>query len=469
MTRRLVMAIVATVVATLLVAGFGTLVLTVRAERTTAERELRVQASDFATAIADSSTPLVFLNQVRKALKLADVGIVTLANPTGPNTKLPTGIALADVRVDALRQGLVVSGRRGSIVYAAATAATRRGQFAIVLTRHPDSPLRPAFGWFFLAAVGTLILATLVAVTLSRRLTKPLRDARAATHRIADGQFSTRIPMPARGRRDELTDLTHSINVMASTLERSQTLEQRFLLSVSHDLRTPLTSIRGYAEAIADGAVRDPASAAGVILSEATRLERLVRDLLDLAKLEQRAFTFSLATTDLATVADRTANGFAPGSERDGVAVLVSAPVRVLVTADPDRLAQVVANLTENAFKYSRSRIIITAFADRGDGVITIDDDGPGIAPEDQPHVFERLYRSKHEPVRREVGSGLGLAIVRELVHGMGGSVGAEAAPGGGARMTVRLPLAPQPPSASTSTLTPPADPVSGSSTPLAT
>ena len=113
----------------------------------------------------------------------------------------------------------------------------------------------------------------------------------------------------------------------------------------------------------------------------------------------------------------------------------------VVVTADPDRLAQVVANLTENALKYAHSLVNVTAVSMNGAGLLTVDDDGPGIEPDDLPHVFERLYVARDRPQRRENSSGLGLAIVRELVVGMGGEVAAGAAPKGGARLSCRLPL----------------------------
>jgi two-component system sensor histidine kinase BaeS len=205
-------------------------------------------------------------------------------------------------------------------------------------------------------------------------------------------------------------------------------MERQFLLSVSHDLRTPLTSIRGYAEALADGQATDPSQAAWVILNEARRLERLVQDLLELARLDTRRFSLDLRAIDAADVVTETVEGFGPAAEKAGVALNVHAEPAPC-TADADRLAQVVANLLENALKYAATRIDVTV----GPGVeISVDDDGPGITTEDQPHVFEPFYRSTRTPTR-EVGTGLGLAIVRELVEAMGGSVQA------GKAMVVRL------------------------------
>ncbi len=193
---------------------------------------------------------------------------------------------------------------------------------------------------------------------------------------------------------------------------------------MSHDLRTPLTSIRGYAEAIADGTAPEPAAAGEVILTESRRLERLVRDLLDLARLESHQFTLALTPVNLVDVAAATVDGFRPDAEANRIRlVMVGATDSITVRADPDRLAQVVANLVDNAMKYASSTVTIGTSLDDGRATLVVDDDGPGIATEDLPHVFERLYVSRHQPVRKETGSGLGLAIVHELVLAMGGTV----------------------------------------------
>ncbi len=231
---------------------------------------------------------------------------------------------------------------------------------------------------------------------------------------------------------------------------------------MSHDLRTPLTSIRGYAEAIADGAAPDAQLAAGVILAESRRLERLVRDLLDLAKLEGRQFSMQIVPIDIGELVTDSVDGFRREIEDAGLSLTMHRPAQpVWALVDPDRLAQVVANLVENAHKYAAHRIDVSIVGDPSRPRIEVADDGPGIAEVDLPHVFERLYVAAAEPQRKEVGSGLGLAIVRELVDAMGGSVRAEANPGGGARMVVGLRPAeagipPLPPAFSEPAATPP-------------
>jgi len=281
------------------------------------------------------------------------------------------------------------------------------------------------------------VLGAIAAAFLGRRLTRRIRDASAATQRIAGGQLSTRVEPPAADDHDEIAELLRSVNSMAEAMERSKLLEQQFLLSVSHDLRTPLTSIRGYAEAISDGAA-EPAVAAGVIQSESRRLERLVADLLDLAKLQSRSFSLHPSPIDLRAALAAAVSGFAPDAGERQIMLQMQQGPPVPVSADPDRLAQVAANLVENALGYARFEVVVAITAD---GLVTVDDDGPGIAAADLPHVFERLYASRSGPQRRESSSGLGLAIVRELIHAMGGEVGAGTSPSGGARLWFRLPL----------------------------
>jgi signal transduction histidine kinase len=209
---------------------------------------------------------------------------------------------------------------------------------------------------------------------------------------------------------------------------------------VSHDLRTPLTSIRGFAEAIADGKAPDDAQAAAVITAESRRLERLVGDLLELAKLDARRFSLDVRATDVAEVVTETAEGFRPAADDANVQLEVTTNGQggLVATADPDRLAQIVANLVENALKFASETITVGATHDDGAVVVWVADDGPGIPADDLPHVFERFFTSTRTPARR-VGSGLGLSIVRELVDAMGATVRAEPTDGRGARIVVAL------------------------------
>ncbi len=456
MTRRLTLVILATVAATLLVAGLGTLVLARLGARQHTENELRTQATSLAASIddLDNQAELRVLVNLRNTLNLEGIAVMRFGPGGRTVDSYPEGVQPADIDLAALRNGETLSGNHGSLVYAAApatvtlrTANPREILAVVVLTRQADTPLRPATGWFLIAAVATLAIGALVAWRFGKRLTRPLREAQDATHRISAGDLSARVPVAHPGSNDELTSLAESINTMAETLERSKGLERQFLLSVSHDLRTPLTSIQGYAEAITDGALPDAAEGGAVILSEARRLDRLVKDLLDLAKLESRQFSMTFESVDLADVAAATVDGFRPEADDASIALELHAPQDpITVVGDTDRLAQFTGNLVQNALKYARSRVIVAAGVSDGWARLDVMDDGPGIAPEDLPHVFERLYVARRQPDRRETGSGLGLAIVRELVTAMGGIVRASAANAldttmAGACLSVFLPL----------------------------
>src|SRR4051812_5410023 len=409
MTRRITLTMVAVVAGALVVAGFGSLAL-IRAEaRRSTVRDLRGQAQGVAELVDDAGVGRNAPNAnirapvLRRILKITDQQIVRIGQPGQPNDQMPSGIVLDDGAVARLNNGEIVSGQQADLAYAVAPGRTARGaRFGVVLTR----PVRTGGGaglWLLIASGAALLVAGAVAADLGRRLTRPLREAEDATRRIADGDLATRIP--ARGEDSELASLIESINAMAASLERSRGLERQFLLSVSHDLRTPLTSIRGYAEAITEKKAR-PEQAASVILSESRRLERLVGDLLELAKLDARSFSLDVRATDIGEVVADTAEGFAPAAEDAGVALAVDAArgTGLLAEADPDRLAQVVANLVENALKYARTSIGVGVARVDDDVEISVVDDGPGVDPDDVEHVFDRFYTGTRRPLR-QVGS----------------------------------------------------------------
>ena len=447
MTRRLVLVIVATVAATLLLVGGTTLVFATLQARSRTEADLKELAASINEGLAQSGQttagvrPLA-LTAFRRALRLDGIELMTVTRGGRLLGNRPEGVPASALDPTALAAGTTESGRSGSLVWVADPVETRNRTVVTVVTRHTGSGLAESAGWFLLASLLTLAIGAAVAVVVGRRLGRPVRQADDAARRIAAGELSTRLT-PPRGRPgDELVDLAHAINTMAESLERSRTLEQQFLLSVSHDLRTPLTSIRGYAEAISDGTAPDVGRAAAVITRESRRLERLVADLLDLARLDARSFSLVPVDVDLGHAAEGAVTAAQPQAERLGLTYTVTAPPQlVTVSADPERLGQVIANLLENAQKFARTTVAVRVAASGDRAELAVEDDGPGIADEDLPHVFERLYVSAHRPTRSENGSGLGLAIVQQLVSAMGGTVRAERAASGGARLVVDLPL----------------------------
>ena len=444
MRRRFTLAIVGVVAGALLVAGLGSFVLLTVQSRRDARREVRDLAVRVAAEAASQRTtanPTPALRPLQNFLRHTQAVTLVVVRSGGIAGALPPGVSTADVNLAELRAGRIVVGFHGRTAYAAAPFTVQQVQLAAVAAQRA-SGAGGAGLYLLLAGGGALVVAFGVAETLARRIARPLVTVQQAAGRIAEGDLAVRVT-PESASYPEVASLTASVNAMADRLERHRDQERQFLLSVSHDLRTPLTSIRGFAEALADGTATDTPKAAGVIAAEARRLERLVRDLLDMAKLDARQFALHPQPVDVAEVVADTAGGFAPTAEQLGLRLVVNEPGdRPSVIADPDRLAQVVANLIENACKYAASTIQVTTWNRGTAAVVTVDDDGPGIPPEDLPHVFDRLWTNPRAPARH-VGSGLGLAIVAELVGAMGGTVRAESA--SGTRMVVTLSAGPPP------------------------
>ena len=358
-------------------------------------------------------------------------------------TDLPQGLRPSDLDTRTLLAGRGQSGQRGRTVFVADPLQVVNGNTpVVVLTQRVETqPLGRAGPFFLLAGAVALVVAGIVAFYLARRLTRPLTAMGRTADRIAAGDLSARVDL-GRHPDDELAGLARALDGMAAQLEAARGLERDFLLSVSHDLRTPLTSISGYAEAIADGTVdsrENQKRAAEVIGAEARRLERLVADLLDLARLDAHEFSLTPRPVDAAEVVREAVDAFEPAAREIGVELVVDQPAPSRVDADPERLGQVVANLVENALKYARSRVTVGVSSANGTLELRVDDDGPGIDPDDRPRVFDRLYTSRPAPGRK-VGTGLGLAIVRELSAAMGGSADVQVLDGQGTRFVVRIP-----------------------------
>ncbi|HTU84893.1 MAG TPA: HAMP domain-containing sensor histidine kinase [Solirubrobacteraceae bacterium] len=332
-------------------------------------------------------------------------------------------------------QGTVsVTGR--SLVYASRPTPTG----LIVLVRSAAvafSEWRPFIGSLLLAGLGGTLLAVALSFLLARRLTRPIGELSAATRRLAAGDAE--VAVPVRGT-DELAELGSTFNEMSGELFRARQAQARFLESVSHELRTPLTSIRGYAEALEEEAIA-PAEAARVIETEAGRLERLVADLLELARVGRADFAVGREPVDLAEVVRHAVERHLPQARELSVALSGSATPDGWVLGDEDRILQAVSNLIENALRLTPAGGSVEVRTEPGE--ITVRDTGPGLEAQDIPRAFERFYLHGRYRSERPVGSGLGLAIVRELVTGMGGSVEASVPAGGGAQFTIRLPPAP--------------------------
>jgi two-component system, OmpR family, sensor kinase len=317
-------------------------------------------------------------------------------------------------------------------------ASKPSGNDVVVLLRTTSSvraESRPF--WIAFAAAGALgcLLAAVVATLLARGIARPVLRVARASSRVASG--SDPEPLPLDGSQ-ELRGLAESFNKMARQLARARAVERSFLLSVSHELKTPLTAIRGYSEALDEG-VLTPDRAVKVIREEAARLERLIVDLINLARLDQRRFDIHREPLDLEEIAHETASRHAARARELGVRLEARTdgdPCPAL--ADRDRLLQALSNLVENALRCTPAGGLVTLTATPGK--LTVSDTGPGIAPDDLPRAFDRFFLYRRYNGDRAVGTGLGLAIVRELARAMGGDVDVTNTPTG-TEFAIRLPV----------------------------
>jgi two-component system sensor histidine kinase BaeS len=286
---------------------------------------------------------------------------------------------------------------------------------------------------------------------LARRLARPIRVAATAAARLRAGDRAVRVPVEPP---DEVADLADALNGLAAALATSEGRQREFLLSVSHELRTPLTAVRGYAEALADGVIgADDVPATGrTMLAEAEHLDRLVSDLLALARLEAADFPLEPVPVDLARLAADAERTWAGRCRAVGVAFRLEIPDRpVPAYTDPGRIRQVVDGLLENALRVvPPGAPIVLAVRPAGadpaaGGVVEVRDGGPGFTDDDLAVAFERGALHQRYRGVRKVGSGLGLALASGLVGRLGGEIAAGHAPEGGAAFTVRLPPDPYP------------------------
>jgi signal transduction histidine kinase len=285
------------------------------------------------------------------------------------------------------------------------------------------------------------VLSAVAARWLSRWLGSRLGGLATAAHQLAGGDLAARA---GEEGDDEIADLAQTFNVMAARLEDSQARERDFLMSVGHDLRTPLTTIGGYAEALDEGEMdaEETKRIAAVLGRETDRLRRLVEDLMLLARLEAREFTIRPEPVEVDAHLAEVAETYRERAEASRVRLDVQVEETGIVVTDPHRLAQIAANLTENALRYTpeAGRVTFSVHV-RGDRIeLSVADTGPGIDQDDLPRVFERFYVARRFRRVRPEGSGLGLAIVKQLVDAMGGTISAQSGPGTGTRFVVSIP-----------------------------
>jgi len=297
----------------------------------------------------------------------------------------------------------------------------------------------------FLGGMVALVLSLFLAFMIARWIADPLQKVVLAARDMPSEQAR---PVDERGPH-EVQELTRSFNAMMARVQSSQKSQREFVANVSHELKTPLTSIQGFSQAILDGTADLPEErrqAAQVIYDESARMHRLVLDLLDLARLDGGIADITMSPVNLADLLIAVAEKFAPQSQKAGVNIKLDIPSNLpQISADGDRLMQVFTNLVDNALKFTPRGGSITLHASlalNGQLYSYVMDTGYGIPPEKQAHIFERFYQA--DPARRggnKHGAGLGLAIAREIIQAHGGKITVRSGPGMGTTFEMFLPL----------------------------
>ncbi len=388
--------------------------------------------------VIDPSVQSSDVTTFNKALRLARHGIDTNDN-FGRDSPVatPQAFAVRPIFSNGQRQG------PGTAVIGILVATTR--------TDTVPSFVSTVAVAVFIASFIIAILAALVAILFSRTITRPLERITKASRVLASGDYDARVTTKAPG---ELDELAHTFNEMAVRLKKDveelreqEVWRRELIMNITHDLATPLTAIAGLGEALVDGinqSREDYEATGSIIVRETLRLRRLVQDLHVMAKVEAGALQPKKKLLRLAAQVDEVFATLATEFERHQIepdnAITFDLPA---IEADPDMLTRVFSNLFTNALRHTPTGGKVTVEARQQDTMllVTVTDTGEGIPEEALGRVFERFYRADSSRQSSKGGSGLGLAIVRAMIEAHGGTIWAETAPQGGARICFTLPI----------------------------
>jgi signal transduction histidine kinase len=310
----------------------------------------------------------------------------------------------------------------------------------------PEAALRSSWlqlAWKLAIAFGIGIpVAGILVLYFSRRIARPLEALAAATDEVAAGHYDVAVPERTGG--SEVERLAARFDEMTARLAESEQLSRNFLMSVSHELRTPLTAIRGHVAALREGVLDEEAArqrSLEVIAEEASRLERLVGDVLDLAKLDARRFALLREEVDMRALCERAYTTFAEEARARGIEYDLELGEGAVLITDGDRVLQIVTNLIANALHWTPEggRVDLGLAREDGEVAVAVSDTGPGIAPQEEERIFRPFWSGDGG------GTGLGLTIARELANALGGRLELHSEPGRGSRFVLVLPVESQP------------------------
>jgi two-component system, OmpR family, sensor kinase len=447
LAQRISLLTVAVAVITALVAGALTFTLV----RQTSERSARqtlAGLADAAQATGESAANAqVGLVRTRRMLNALQVQFANIDQSGRAGGNRLARAALRPDEVTRLLDGTSISAHRTVAGRSVLIEARPTPTGAIALVQ-PTSDALAGGNQAIRRTLVALLIAAAIAVALgiavAWRLGRSLRRTAQAAHELASGRRDVAVEPEGPA---EVAEVAAALNTLAGALAQSEARQREFLLSVSHDLRTPLTAITGYAESLADGVV-PPAQAAevgAVLVGESRRLGRLVADLLDLARLDAQDVRIEFAAVDLRDIANSAAQVWSARCAAERVPfVLESPPGPVFVRTDAARVRQLLDGLLDNALRMTPAGrpIVLAVRADQRGLGVQVRDAGPGLTEADLAVAFERSVLYERYRGVRQVGTGLGLAIVGRLAVRLGGMAEAGHAPEGGARFTVFLPPA---------------------------
>jgi two-component system sensor histidine kinase BaeS len=386
-------------------------------------------------AMLSSTSPLDFYSHEVAVLDAS--GVVVLGN-RGYNMgdKKPASAFSAGVPIQANGQTV------GYVVPIAPPAPSDNdGRFP-----PPDIAFLQRVTWASAISAGIAALIALVlGVLLARTLTQPVRDLTTATQAMARGQLDQRVTVRSR---DEIGILATSFNQMSSDLARASQLRKQMTADLAHDLRTPLSILRGYTEGLQDGRLQGSPKLYTIMHGEVEHLQRLVEDLRVLSLADAGELPLHRRAVDPVALLERTGLAYIVQAERQGIVLRVEAPEALpSIAVDTDRMTQVLNNLVSNALRYTADgEIVLGAAVEGGRVTLQVRDTGAGIAPDDLPFIFDRFYRA--DKARQRTGStesGLGLAIAKAIIEAHGGVIAVDSTVGGGTAFTISLDAAPAP------------------------
>jgi two-component system OmpR family sensor kinase len=447
----------------IVIAGLVSAAIALRLFRTYAENRSRQQAYAEVGREATGITQLYGRQAGRKLLSARRLELATgdriFFSPRAPGldlfpgqkgrpfTPLPKGV----VNEQAIQQrrkplNFVFQPPGGDQKLLAAALPLRVGDsfFGTLVVAKPETVLRQR--WLalierlLLAFAGGVVVAGAFGWYLSRRITTPVLQLTNAADEVARGHYDVEVPSRGAG---EIGLLADRFNEMASRLSESEELERNFLMTVTHELRTPLTAIRGHVEALREGVIADEETRRAsfeVISAEADRLERLVGDVLDLAKLDAHRFTVLQEEVDMERLVDRAYTAFAEEARRRGIEYRCDLEAKPVIVSDGDRVLQIISNLLANAFRWTPDggSVGLELSATDGSVYVAVADSGPGIPPSQRERIFRPFWS------RGGGGTGLGLAIARELAGALGGRISLESSADRGSRFELVLPVRPR-------------------------